>query len=111
MYGNFLFYLYVKVGVMCFNKFVDWLYGFVIEYQFLLYFMEKDNGLFEFDLDVIVYILWIGINDNGVGGILMGDQMLGVMFVDIIICVVNWVKMFYMSGVRNFVFQNVCFLF
>ena len=54
-----------------------------------------------------IYTLWIGTNDVRAAALLTGCQTPGVTVMDTVTCAVNWVKMLYNSGARNFIFQNV----
>ncbi|EJD37643.1 GDSL lipase/acylhydrolase [Auricularia subglabra TFB-10046 SS5] len=53
-----------------------------------------------------VYTLWIGTNDVGASGLLTGKDP-GVTVVDTTACAVDWVRVMYRLGARNFIFQNI----
>lgn len=53
-----------------------------------------------------VYTLWIGTNDVGAGALLTGVDP-GVTVVDTTKCAVDWVRVMYKLGARNFIFQNM----
>lgn len=52
-----------------------------------------------------IYTLWLGTNDVGSNALLTGSDKASL--VDVTECMINWVKVLYSSGARNFVFQNV----
>jgi hypothetical protein len=56
-----------------------------------------------------MYTLWIGTNDVGVNSLLVGQGTPGVSLVNSTECAINWLKVLYESGARNFLFQNVSF--
>lgn len=107
MYGNFTLYAFAKSGATCSNYLTYRPFPPVFEYQLPLYFTEKYNGSLELDPASTIYTLWIGTNDVGVNALITGSQTPGVTLVDTIGCAVEWVKVLYTSGARNFVFQNV----
>ncbi|KAF5329615.1 hypothetical protein D9619_009247 [Psilocybe cf. subviscida] len=53
-----------------------------------------------------LYTLWLGTNDVGANALLTGSDG-KVNLVDVMQCMVNWVKVLYESGARNFLFQNM----
>jgi len=79
----------------------------VFESQLPLYFEQVSNGSLSLNPYDTIYTLWIGTNDVGVGALLTGDQTPGVTLANTITCAVNWVKVLYASGARNFLFQNM----
>lgn len=78
----------------------------MFESQLPLYFAEKANGTLRLAPEETVYTLWIGTNDLGANALLTGETN-GATVVDAVTCAVNWVKTLYLSGARNFLFQNV----
>ncbi|KZT00213.1 carbohydrate esterase family 16 protein [Laetiporus sulphureus 93-53] len=106
MYGNFTLYPFAKSGATCSNYLTYRPYPPVFEYQLPLYFTEKFNGSLEPDPTSTMYMLWIGTNDVGANALLTGSQTPGVTLVDTISCAVDWVRVLYTSGARNFIFQN-----
>ncbi|KDR73974.1 hypothetical protein GALMADRAFT_227695 [Galerina marginata CBS 339.88] len=52
-----------------------------------------------------LYTLWIGTNDVGSNALLTGSDKASL--VDVTTCMINWVKVLYASGARNFLFQNM----
>ncbi|KZT69466.1 carbohydrate esterase family 16 protein [Daedalea quercina L-15889] len=107
MYGNFTLYPFAKSGATCSNYLTYRPYPPVFEYQLPLYFTEEYNGSLELDPNSTMYTLWIGTNDVGVNALLTGSQTPGVTLVDTIGCAVEWVRVLYTSGARNFIFQNM----
>lgn len=53
-----------------------------------------------------VYTLWIGTNDVGASALLTGDAP-GRTIVDTTTCAVDWIRVMYRNGARNFIFQNM----
>ncbi|PCH43141.1 carbohydrate esterase family 16 protein [Wolfiporia cocos MD-104 SS10] len=107
MYGNFTLYPFAKAGATCSNYLTYRPFPSVFEYQLPLYFTEEYNGSLELDPESTMYTLWIGTNDVGVNSLITGSQTPGVTLVDTIGCAVEWVRVLYASGARNFVFQNM----
>ncbi|KZT69467.1 carbohydrate esterase family 16 protein [Daedalea quercina L-15889] len=107
MYGNFTLYPYAKAGATCSNYLTPRLFPSVFEDELPLYFTERENGSLVLDLTDTMYTLWIGTNDVGVGELITGQQTPGVTLVDTVSCAVDWVKVLYMSGARNFIVQNM----
>ena len=106
--GNFDLFPFAKSGAACSNNLIPSFSLSVFENQLPTYFSQKKNGsLAALDPENTIYTLWIGTNDVGDGGLLTGHQTPGVTVVDTVTCAVNWVKMLYNSGARNFIFQNV----
>ncbi|KAF5329579.1 hypothetical protein D9619_009006 [Psilocybe cf. subviscida] len=52
-----------------------------------------------------IYTLWLGTNDVGSNALLTGSDKASL--VDVTQCMINWVKVLYESGARNFLFQNM----
>ena len=97
--GNLTLAAFAHHGAVCLDVFSS---------QIPLYNEEKANGsLGTLEPDETMYTLWIGTNDVGAGELLTGGQTPGVTVVDTVACAVNWVRVLYASGARNFIFQNV----
>lgn len=77
----------------------------MFESQLPTYFEETSNGSLKLKPEETIYTLWIGTNDLGESALLTGDDAASL--VDVTNCMVNWVKVLYESGARNFIFQNV----
>ncbi|KZT00212.1 carbohydrate esterase family 16 protein [Laetiporus sulphureus 93-53] len=107
MYGGFTLYPYAKAGATCSNYLTPRLFPSVFEDELPLYFTQKENGSLELDPTSTMYTLWIGTNDVGVGELITGQQTAGVTLVNTVSCAVEWVNVLYLSGARNFVFQNM----
>ncbi|PCH43140.1 carbohydrate esterase family 16 protein [Wolfiporia cocos MD-104 SS10] len=107
MYGNFTLYPFARSGATCSNNLTYRPYPSVFESQLPLYFTEEQNGSLELDSTTTMYTLWIGTNDVGANALLTGSQTPGVTLVNTTSCAVEWVKVLYASGARNFIFQNM----
>ena len=105
--GNFNLFPFAKSGATCSNNLTARPFPSVFESQLPLYFTEKTNGSLKLNPEETIYTLWIGTNDVGAGALLTGHQTPGVTIVDTVACAVNWIKVLYASGARNFIFQNV----
>ncbi|KAI0770406.1 GDSL lipase/esterase [Fomes fomentarius] len=105
--GNFNLFPFAKSGATCSNNLTTRPFPSVFESQLPLYFTEKANGSLKLKPEETIYTLWIGTNDVGVSALLTGSQTPGVTIVDTVACAVNWVKVLYASGARNFIFQNM----
>ena len=105
--ANLALFPFAKVGATCSNNLTARPFPSVFESQLPLYFTEKTNGSLKLNPEETIYTLWIGTNDVGAGALLTGHQTPGVTIVDTVACAVNWIKVLYASGARNFIFQNV----
>ncbi|KAH9926294.1 GDSL lipase/acylhydrolase [Epithele typhae] len=105
--GNFSLFPFAKSGAACSNDITPRPSPSIFESQLPAYFAEVANGSLTLDPATTVYTLWIGTNDVGVGGLLVGHGAPGVTIVDTVTCAVNWVDALYKSGARNFIFQNM----
>ena len=105
--GGFTLFPFAKSGATCSNNLTDRPFPSVFESQLPTYFAEVANGTLKLDPAETIYTLWIGTNDVGANALLTGGQAPGVTIVDTVSCAVNWVKVLYESGARNFIFQNV----
>lgn len=107
-YGGYQLFPYAKYGAPCSQKLVPIPYPSLVEYQLPSYLQDKANGtLNAIHSKDTVYTLWIGANDIGDWGLLMGKGEPNVTLVDVVQCTMEWVKVLYKSGARYFVFQNV----
>ncbi|KAI0741767.1 SGNH hydrolase-type esterase domain-containing protein [Daedaleopsis nitida] len=107
--GGFTLHNFAKEGAMCSNNLTQGPVPSlsVFETQLPSYFSQKSNGTLDLDPEETIYTLWIGTNDVGVIGLLRGFKAPGVTVVDTVACAVNWIKVLYASGARNFIFQNM----
>ncbi|KAJ8080495.1 hypothetical protein PM082_017328 [Marasmius tenuissimus] len=104
-YANVSLFPFARSGATCSNNLTFRPFPPVFESQLPLYFAEKDNGTLALDSEETVYSLWIGTNDLGSNSLLTGQPKASI--VDVAKCMVNWVKVLYESGARNFIFQNM----
>lgn len=81
----------------------------MFESQLPLYFDQKNNGSIHLNPAETIYTLWIGTNDVGANSLIVGQGAPDVTLVNVTECAINWVKVLYESGARNFLFQNVSF--
>ncbi|KAL6302569.1 GDSL lipase/acylhydrolase [Sparassis latifolia] len=105
--GNLTLYPFARSGATCSNNLTARPFPSVFESQLPTYFEEVANGTLDLNPHDTIYTLWIGTNDVGVDALLTGDQTPGVTVVDTVTCAVNWVKVLYENGARNFLFQNM----
>ncbi|KAL0580634.1 RuvB ATP-dependent DNA helicase pontin [Marasmius crinis-equi] len=104
-YANVSLFPFAKSGATCSNNLTFRPFPPLFESQLPLYFTEKDNGTLTLDPEETVYTLWIGTNDVGANALITGQPNASI--VDVAACMVNWVKVLYDSGARNFIFQNM----
>ncbi|KAK0436820.1 carbohydrate esterase family 16 protein [Desarmillaria tabescens] len=107
-YANLTLYPFARSGATCSNNLTPRLFPSIFESQLPLYFAEKHNGSIEVNAEETLYTLWIGTNDVGVGSLVTGSN--GAPIVDVAGCMVNWVKVLYEDGARNFLVQNMVLL-
>ncbi|KAI0754370.1 GDSL lipase/esterase [Daedaleopsis nitida] len=105
--GKFNLHNFAKSGATCSNNLTFRPSPPVFESQLPVYFTEKANGSLKLNPQETIYTLWIGTNDVGANALLTGQHAPGVTIVDTVACAVNWVKVLYESGARNFIFQNM----
>ncbi|KAI0372654.1 hypothetical protein BV20DRAFT_963698 [Pilatotrama ljubarskyi] len=105
--GHFNLFPFAKSGATCSNNLTARPFPSVFESQLPLFFAEKTNGSLHLNPEDTIYTLWIGTNDVGANALLTGSQAPGVSIVDTVSCAVNWVKVMYAAGARNFIFQNM----
>ncbi|KDR70177.1 hypothetical protein GALMADRAFT_890537 [Galerina marginata CBS 339.88] len=112
---------FARSGATCSNNITNRPFPSVFESQLPLWEMEKANGSLGYladgskglgdseakKEDAALYFLWIGTNDVGDNGLLTGHGAEGVSLVDVMGCAVDWVRVVYESGGRNFVFANM----
>ncbi|KAI0093238.1 GDSL lipase/esterase [Irpex rosettiformis] len=107
VYGHFNLFPFARSGATCSNNITFRPFPSLFESQLPLYFEEKNNGSIRLDPAETVYTLWIGTNDVGANSLIVGQGTPGVSLVNVTECAVNWVKVLYESGARNFLFQNM----
>jgi hypothetical protein len=98
-------YPYAISGATCSNNITYRPFPPVFESQIPTFLGDKKNHTIKLNERDTLYSLWIGTNDIGVSSLLTGDNDASI--VDVAGCMVNWVKMMYENGARNFLFQNV----
>ncbi|KAJ6461036.1 GDSL lipase/acylhydrolase [Mycena sanguinolenta] len=104
-YSNTQLHPFAKSGATCSNNITFRPFPPVFESQLLTYFMETTNGSLQVPPEETIYTLWIGTNDLGVDSLITGSNNASV--VDVVGCMVNWVRTLYASGARNFIMQNM----
>ncbi|KAI0816994.1 hypothetical protein BC628DRAFT_1094910 [Trametes gibbosa] len=105
--GKFDLFPFAKSGATCSNKLTSRPFPSLFESQLPLFFAERANGSLRLSPEDTIFTLWIGTNDVGVSALLTGGQAPGVSVVDTVSCAVDWVKVLYAAGARNFIFQNM----
>ncbi|KAJ2920932.1 hypothetical protein H1R20_g16159, partial [Candolleomyces eurysporus] len=106
-YSGVKLFPYAKAGATCSNNLTYRPFPPLFEGQLPLYFEEKANGTVKVAPQETVYTLWIGTNDLGTNALLTGNPGTKASLVEVTDCMVNWVKVLYQRGVRNFIFQNM----
>ncbi|KAF9267360.1 carbohydrate esterase family 16 protein [Marasmius fiardii PR-910] len=104
-YAKVSLFPFAKSGATCSNNITFRPFPPVFESQLPLYFAEKNNGTLNLKPEETVYTLWIGTNDVGANSLITGQPKASI--VDVADCMVNWVKVLYDNGARNFIFQNM----
>ncbi|KAK0470457.1 carbohydrate esterase family 16 protein [Desarmillaria tabescens] len=77
----------------------------IFESQLPLYFAEKHNGSIVLDPEETLYTQWIGTNDIGVYSLVTGSNNASI--VDVVGCMLDWVRVLYKDGARIFLLQNM----
>jgi len=106
-YANLTLYPFAIAGATCSNNLTYRPFSSVMEGQIPSYIQEVQNGFLNVDPSSTIYTLWIGTNDVGANAVLTGGQAPGVTIVNTTRCAVDWVKVMYQSGARNFIFQSM----
>lgn len=107
-YAEVALFPFARSGATCSNNITFRPFPSVFESQLPLYSADKANGtLSRLEPRETLYTLWIGTNDVGANGLLTGHGAIDASLVDTTACAVNWIKVMYQSGARNFLFQNV----
>ncbi|KAI4522004.1 hypothetical protein K525DRAFT_284208 [Schizophyllum commune Loenen D] len=101
-------YPYAKSGAVCSTDLTPSIYDSLNEKQLPAFYANEENGTVPSTVtpDNSLYTLWIGTNDVGAWGLLTGHEIDNATVVDTVQCAVNWVKMLYDRGARNFLWQN-----
>ncbi|KAF8182925.1 GDSL lipase/esterase [Pholiota molesta] len=110
-YAHVNLFPFARSGATCSNNITFRPFPSVFESQLPAYFnatgtgVDKHPGKGSLDPRETIYTLWIGTNDVGANALLTGSDQASL--VDVTECMVNWVKVLYSSGARNFLFQNM----
>ncbi|KAL0959375.1 hypothetical protein HGRIS_014628 [Hohenbuehelia grisea] len=104
-YAKLSLFPFARSGATCSNNITFRPFPPLFESQLPTYFAEVENKTLKLDSRKTIYTLWIGTNDVGSNALLTGSDKATV--VDTTRCAVNWVKVLYESGARNFLFQNM----
>ncbi|KAK0231529.1 carbohydrate esterase family 16 protein [Armillaria fumosa] len=104
-YANLSLHPYARSGATCSNAITPMPWASIMEYELPLYFLETHNGSVVLDPKETLYTEWIGTNDLGVDSIFTGSNDGSV--VDVVGCMVDWVRMLYADGARYFMVQNM----
>jgi len=105
-YTNVSLFPFARSGATCSNNITFRPFPSIFESQLPTYFAEVKNRTLNLDPVQTLYSLWIGTNDVGSNALLTGSDNKATV-VDTTRCAVNWVKVLYDSGARNFLFQNM----
>jgi len=111
-YAHVNLFPFAKSGATCSNNITYRPYPSVFESQLPAYYNATGTSPTPpakkgtLNPDQTIYTLWIGTNDVGSGALLTGSDE-GASLVNVTECMVNWVKVLYESGARNFLFQNM----
>ncbi|KAF9061432.1 GDSL lipase/acylhydrolase [Rhodocollybia butyracea] len=104
-YSDIALFPFAKSGATCSNNITFRPFPSVFESQLPAYFEEVSNGSLKLKPEETIYTLWIGTNDLGESALLTGDAV--GFLPNVTNCMVDWVKVLYENGARNFVFQNM----
>ncbi|EJD35181.1 GDSL lipase/acylhydrolase [Auricularia subglabra TFB-10046 SS5] len=102
--ANLSLHAFAQAGATCSNNITPRPSGSVMEAQVPAF--NRDLGRPFMPQGETVYTLWIGTNDVGVSALLTGDAP-GKTIVDTTTCAVDWIRVMYQNGARNFIFQNM----
>ncbi|KZW03551.1 carbohydrate esterase family 16 protein [Exidia glandulosa HHB12029] len=107
-YANLKLFPFARAGGTCSNNLTFRPFPSVMETQVPNFVGgTKNRSIPRLNPAETLYTLWIGTNDVGASALLSGDGKPGVSVVDTTACAVNWVKVMYEHGARNFLFQNM----
>ncbi|KAJ4491124.1 carbohydrate esterase family 16 protein [Lentinula edodes] len=98
-YANISLFPFAKSGATCSNNLTNRPFPSVFESQLPTYFEETSNGTLKLKPEETTS------GKRPSSALLTGDDAASL--VDVTTCMVNWVKVLYESGARNFVFQNI----
>lgn len=103
--GKFDLFPFARSGAPCSNKLTPRPSPALFESQLPLFLEEVYNGTLRLNWEDTIVTLWIGTNDVGRNALLTGSDK-GVNVADITECAINFLKVMYDNGARNFLFQN-----
>jgi len=103
-YSKTNLYPYARSGGTCSNELTPRPFPSVFESQLPTYYDAVKGGAIKVRPDETLYSLWIGTNDVGANALLTESKS---NIVEVSDCMINWVKVLYQRGARNFLFQNV----
>ncbi|KAH7097803.1 GDSL lipase/acylhydrolase [Auriculariales sp. MPI-PUGE-AT-0066] len=103
-YANLTLYPFARSGATCSNNITYRPSPPVMESQIPDY--QAANLSASINQKETLYTLWIGTNDVGIGSLITGGAP-GKTVVDTTRCAVNWVRVMYGLGARNFLFMNM----
>ncbi|KAF8153950.1 GDSL lipase/acylhydrolase [Crassisporium funariophilum] len=105
-YASVSLFPFARSGATCSNNITFRPFPSLFESQLPAYFQATAKGAsVKLDPRETIYTLWIGTNDVGANALLTGSD--DASLVDVTSCMVNWVKVLYQNGARNFLFQNM----
>jgi len=104
-YANVSLFPFAKSGATCSNNITFRPFPSLFESQLPTFFNSTSTTGKTLKPDDTIYTLWLGTNDLGANALITGSD--NASLVDVMECMVNWVKVLFKSGARNFIFQNV----
>ncbi|KAF9560331.1 hypothetical protein CPC08DRAFT_818293 [Agrocybe pediades] len=98
---------FARSGATCSNNLTFRPFPSLFESQLPTYFNTTTDakGHEKLKPEETLYTLWLGTNDVGSNALLTGSD--DASLVDVMECMVNWVKVLFQNGARNFLFQNM----
>ncbi|KDR73972.1 hypothetical protein GALMADRAFT_596103 [Galerina marginata CBS 339.88] len=105
-YAKVKLFPFARSGATCSNNITFRPFPSLFERQLPAYFnATPEKGPGSLNPAQTIYTLWLGTNDVGSNALLTGSDKASL--VDVTTCMINWVKVLYASGARNFLFQNM----
>ncbi|KAF9478581.1 hypothetical protein BDN70DRAFT_933290 [Pholiota conissans] len=104
-YAHVNLFPFARSGATCSNNITFRPFPSLFESQLPAYFNATGTKKTALNARETVYTLWLGTNDVGSNALLTGSDKASL--VDVTECMINWVKVLYASGARNFLFQNM----
>ncbi|KIK51144.1 carbohydrate esterase family 16 protein [Collybiopsis luxurians FD-317 M1] len=104
-YSNSILYPFAKAAAVCSQTVTPVPFPNVTVFETQLpNYLDASLNL---NMSETLFSLWIGTNDLGQIGLLLGNNAPPMSLIDTTACAVNWVKTLYNHGARNFLFQQV----